>query len=52
MNRILEQIDVVIESARSAQAEDGPDPDYRRAAMKALEYERMRLVKMIERSLA
>ena len=48
VERITQQIDVVIEAGRTLQAEaGGPDPDYRRTAQKELDNERDKLICMI-----
>ena len=49
MVKIVQQIDEVIDAAKNAQAEDGPDP-YRRAANDELRRQRQKLIDMINRS--
>ena len=50
MVKIVEQIDEVIDAAKNAQAENGPDPCYRRAASDELLRQRQKLIDMINRS--
>ena len=46
--KMLRQIEAVIDAAMQVQAETGPDPDYRRAAVEALAAAKHKLIEMID----